>query len=280
MTVIEKPQFIVPTHGYHSHKGPWLERNFYQEVQRVQTTFNRDYLVGFWTDFIEGRSDLPRKKRLVKLDKLIWSLPDTPMFTVVQHDDGLNCAWPKNLMVFGAGGVGDVPIPLLMPSLPQYVGPRPQKFRINFMGRLDPPNNRDNVRKRMLAAFEGRPELTIVKCTNFKRYCNTLRSSAFTLCPRGYGLTSFRLYEALALGTVPVYVHNRKWLPYTDVLDWDEIAVVCHVTDINELPERIAAIDHVAHQRMVSNIRDVFADYFTIAGVVKQVQRWLEKVDA
>ena len=33
-----------------------------------------------------------------------------------------------------------------------------------------------------------------------------MRDSLFSLCPRGYGPTSFRLYESIQLGSIPVYI--------------------------------------------------------------------------
>ena len=53
----------------------------------------------------------------------------------------------------------------------------------------------------------------------FKRI---MRNSIFSLCPRGFGPTSFRLYEAIQMGTIPVYIaeKNEHVLPFANKIDW------------------------------------------------------------
>jgi hypothetical protein len=50
--------------------------------------------------------------------------------------------------------------------------------------------------------------------------------SKFCLCPRGYGLNSFRLYEAMQLGCVPVIITDEPYLPWKDELNWNEFSVL------------------------------------------------------
>jgi hypothetical protein len=40
-------------------------------------------------------------------------------------------------------------------------------------------------------------------------YCKIISQSTFTLCYRGYGLNSFRIKEALQLGSIPVYISDE-----------------------------------------------------------------------
>ena len=41
-----------------------------------------------------------------------------------------------------------------------------------------------------------------------------LISESYFSLPRGYGPTSFRLYESIKSGTVPVYISDEHFLPY------------------------------------------------------------------
>jgi hypothetical protein len=45
-----------------------------------------------------------------------------------------------------------------------------------------------------------------------RHFAHILSRSAFVLCPRGQGTSSFRFYEALAAGRVPVVLSDR-WVP-------------------------------------------------------------------
>jgi hypothetical protein len=79
-------------------------------------------------------------------------------------------------------------------------------------------------------------------------YLNIMSKSRFTLAPRGYGRTSFRLYEALRLGSIPVYIYDEPWLPYTEEIDWSKMAVLVHVDELGGIYERLCSIteDEVA----------------------------------
>lgn len=279
-----------PTHWYppYEHRGPWFERSFYAEVERQQIKFARTYLVGFWTDFLEARTGKSKAakhrwhQRRVRMGDMLQEMrTDLQMFTVVQHDDGLYHPWPSNLTVFGAGGVGNVPVPLLMPKCPIDLEDRPRAMRVTWIGKSRGPNNRFGVRSAMLDTFRGRPEFVDVPVTtNYAAYCNVIKSSAFALCPAGYGLTSFRLYEVLSLGTVPVYIHNgTPWLPFSESIDWNALVVLVAPYEIASLPDRLDAIDEATRQRMLEYARSLFYEHFVMAGVVRRVRDWLETHD-
>lgn len=54
-------------------------------------------------------------------------------------------------------------------------------------------------------------------------FANTLGRSRFVLCPRGAGTSSFRLYETLSAGRVPVIISD-DWVPPKGP-DWDRICI-------------------------------------------------------
>jgi hypothetical protein len=73
-----------------------------------------------------------------------------------------------------------------------------------------------------------------------RRYAEVIASSKYALCPRGCGLSSYRLFEAMSLSVAPVIISDR-WQP-TRGIDWS-FAIF--------LPEkRIAEIDKIirAHE--------------------------------
>lgn len=55
------------------------------------------------------------------------------------------------------------------------------------------------------------------------RYQEILSRSRFVLCPRGRGTSTFRLYEALAAGRVPVIISD-DWIP-PDGPNWDSFSI-------------------------------------------------------
>ena len=83
------------------------------------------------------------------------------------------------------------------------------------------------------------------------------------------------MYEAFNLGCVPVYVYDTLWLPYTELLDWNKLAVLVHVNDIAGLYERLKAITDEEYNSMLEYYRK-HVRLFTYEGMSDYV---VSKVD-
>jgi len=66
------------------------------------------------------------------------------------------------------------------------------------------------------------------------RYGRSLRDSAFVLCPRGGGTSSFRLFEAMMMGRVPVIVSDQMVLP--EGPDWEEFSIRVAESRVKQIP--------------------------------------------
>ena len=78
-----------------------------------------------------------------------------------------------------------------------------------------------------------------------------LTQSIFSLCPRGFGPTSFRLYESIQLGAIPIYVSDKFHLPYKNFIDWEKL---CLLIDINE-------IENINYGAMTDESINFYSDY-------------------
>ena len=63
--------------------------------------------------------------------------------------------------------------------------------------------------------------------------------SYFVLCPRGAGPSSYRLFEAMQLGRVPVIISD-EWVPVEGV-DWSTCSVRVSESEVPQLPELLRA---------------------------------------
>ena len=212
-------------------------------------------------------------------------------FTVVQNDDGPYEAVPENVTVFSAGGVGDIPIPLLC-SLPEYkIDTTPRPLLCSFLGRIrcggpvrqvvkgtegrsswDPTGAGYSLRTEMMEHFRGKKsvevwDIDIDHIVSREKFLELGRVSKFTLCPRGYGKTSFRLYEAMWMGSVPVYIYDDPWLPYTDKLDWSKFCVLCHRSEIPTLYDRLRSISDEEWTAMRMELDGLLGRYFSFGGM-------------
>ena len=60
----------------------------------------------------------------------------------------------------------------------------------------------------------------------FNEYFHYLRKSIFTLAPRGFCPSSYRLYEAMSAGAIPIYVWEKELLlPYSGMINWNETII-------------------------------------------------------
>ena len=141
------------------------------------------------------------------------------------------------------------------------------------------------IRRTMMRVFpqnhpeywlEGRPGRGYAD-TRF--FLAVMARSKYALAPRGYGKTSFRLYEAMQLGCVPVYIYDEPWLPYADVLDWNDFCVLCHYDDLAGLPERLCGLDEGWRQRACELLTELVPQYFSLDGMTKQLPRIIKGLD-
>lgn len=74
-----------------------------------------------------------------------------------------------------------------------------------------------------------------------REYVANLLASDYGLCVRGNGNFSYRLYETLSLGRIPVFVDTDCVLPYEDLIPWRELCVWVDGRDLGRIGERVAA---------------------------------------
>jgi hypothetical protein len=92
--------------------------------------------------------------------------------------------------------------------------------------------------------------------------------SKFILAPRGYGRSSFRLYEAYKFGAVPVYIYDDfPLLPYKEFINWNDIAIIINIKDIEKLPGILEKTNATA---MLENYEKV-KYWFTMEGLTRYI---------
>jgi hypothetical protein len=277
-----RPIPTYPTYPCY-HQGKYLEDYFFDFYIKNKEQFDakgRTLIPVSWTTLYVENTPINIQEYLDQLD------PNGAYFTVVQHDEGIRQRLPANTLVFEAGGLGNgIPIPLVCSSLQHNSDlVRKIEYLCSFVGSMTHP-----IRQMLYRAYHERD----LKYKNFHfsvqdwnqsvpenrlaYFVDITTQSAFTLCPRGYGATSFRLYEAMQLNSVPVYVSDKHWLPWKDVLNWEEFAVILKPEDIPDIYEILADIyiDRARYQRMLTKGKEIYNDYFSLEGVCKQILKRL-----
>ena len=103
------------------------------------------------------------------------------------------------------------------------------------------------------------------------RYVEGIRDSAFVLCPRGGGTSSFRLFEAMMLGRVPVIVSDQ-WVPPTGP-DWDAFSIRVPEAEVEAIPALLEARAGEA-AAMGEAARSAWVEWFSREAAFNSTVEW------
>lgn len=239
----------------------WFGENWTEEDRR-----SREYLPIYWTGYFVrhryGRDHSAKQS----LQRFINSLNrNKQYYSILQYDSGPLIKLPGNIKLFAMSGpVIHYPIPLIC----QPHRYEPEGFRdifANFLGGLTHP-----IRKRLLSYYSNKSGYMV---TNHKRsmaeFCGILSRSVFTLCPRGFGESSFRIQEALQYGSIPVYISDKFIFPGN--IDFNEYGVVVNHNDVMRLHDILSSFTDQEIKQKQERGRVVYQEIFTYEGCKKLI---------
>lgn len=103
-----------------------------------------------------------------------------------------------------------------------------------------------------------------------EQFVRNLVESDYALCVRGAGNFSYRLYEALSCGRIPVFIDTDCVLPFEDAIDWRRLCVWVESTDIDTLDRKIVefhdALDEAAFQQRQLECRRTWEEWRSPSG--------------
>jgi len=115
----------------------------------------------------------------------------------------------------------------------------------------------------------------LISSDNFNEFVETTQKSEFTLCPRGYGKQSFRLYETIQLNSIPVFIYDDDWFPMNDVINWDDFCVNIHVSDIDNIKSILLSYNENDKENILKNGKEIYYKYFTMNGLCEYILDYL-----
>jgi len=271
-----RPNALYPTYPPY-HYGKYLEEYFHAKV----IPSDREYIDIFWTNLYcnsdySQHINIDISAEISKLDQ------NKKYFTVCQHDDGPKESLPIDTMIFSAGGrrtEGNIiPIPLICSKIPNEYIPKNTKKEVfaSFVGSLTHP-----IRDNLYNVLKNKQEYSYNMCDwsnsvpleNLQYFINVSVNSKFILCPRGYGPTSFRLYEAFQLNAVPVYISDNHYLPWKDELNWNDFCVIINEEDIERIDDILKSINDDTYYSMLQKGKAIYTEYFTLDAVVNNIMK-------
>jgi hypothetical protein len=229
-----------------------VEQDFLNYINQNQHLITEDpkkadfhYLPVFWTrwhlchDFGTYGSDELR----LEVNRVI--LDDTKTFTICQYSDGPLIVLGKTLLFLASRQTTTgFDIPLLCsphqrpPQLPF------KKYLASFTGNLAT----HPVRGELFELCKDN-EAYFIRNGNYGTdfFTRTILESYISLCPRGYGGSSFRFFESMQLGVVPYLIGDLDTRPFKEYLDWDKNSFYSETPHI-----MIQTIDEIPKTRLTA----------------------------
>lgn len=266
-----RPSPKYPTYPPY-HEGLYLEDYFYEWSKGK--SFNRTYLPIFWTTLYCDQHQINIQNILNRLD------PNGKYFTVCQHDDAPRERLPKDTIIFSSGGhFYDKPL-IPLPSICSKIkNPNLSKKRDIFCSFVG--SSTHEIRNKMCSLLKDNPEYSLnidswkasVPAERFELFKDITERSEFCLCPRGYGRSSCRLYESMQLGSIPVYISDSHYLPWSDELNWDNYCIIVKDTEIDNIDEILRSVSQERKNTIRHNIKKHYDAYFSLTGVCENIEK-------
>jgi len=265
MEIVPVPDFFRPAaeKPYPAHQGGPLIEQFADAYFRANPArTGRAYLPVFWTDYhvsIGGTGGVTNLQYFI--NTLKYRNPGRKYWTVCQLDGGTLVPDP-DILVFAAGGNNyfDIPIPLLCSPHPVAPQDSEKKYLASFIGKDTHP-----VRADLFRLFAGNPDYAIfISSGNVPLFRSLMHQSKFALCPQGRCPATFRLYEAIQMGVVPVYISDHFWLPFENKADWKSFCVFVKSSEIGSIDSVLRGISDEEYAEMKRNLKEVHERFFTL----------------
>jgi len=267
--------------------GLYIEEYFLKYITEKNIITKRKYIPALWTNFqIESWFNNKKNNMQQILDNWISiNSSENGYFTVVQYDDGPLLKLPANTIIYGACS-GNIPIPLIYEdinnTLDKYEKKKFEQKNIlcSFVGNITSNNIQPNVRKILFEKFIHNKNFEMINSggwtpsvnkKNQNIFIEKTLTSKFALAPRGYGRSSFRFFEIFKLGTIPIYVWNDiNWLPFQDIINYEKLCIVVHISEIDKLEEKLISIDKEKYNEMLKYY-DEIKYLFDLEGMCNQI---------
>ena len=110
------------------------------------------------------------------------------------------------------------------------------------------------------------------------KFREILSNSIFALSPRGFGPASYRMYEAIQMQCIPIYISDEFWLPFKSEIEWEKMCLLIHPDEIHNIPNKVDdLLESGKYQEMIDYGQEIYQKYLTWDGCLNQITKRVEK---
>ena len=138
-------------------------------------------------------------------------------------------------------------------------------------------------REQMIEALGDDPRITIIDTSNGKdkskeKYIDLMARSRFSLCPRGYGISTYRVFEACQLGSIPIMIADGYKKPFDDILDWNSFSLQVLESEMATIPDLVDLFDEESIEYMSIIARRVWEHFFCHDSTCHHIMATLSRI--
>lgn len=271
--IVQVPRHLTPMQfsRYPADNAVTFERWYLNQWQSSDAR-ERVYLPIQWTALYcnNGYGNQPI---LATIQKFLNELPtDKKYYTIVQYDDGiLNDISHLDIEVMAMSIKSDFSLPLLCtPHKVNFIFPgrgHKRKYIASFVGNLT-----HSIRALIIDELQGKEGYYVsTKHHNMLEYCQVISQSKYVLCPRGYGLNSFRIQEAIQFGAIPIYISDEFILPYNMPTFPFGACIEAGAYDALSIESSIKYIEETGQDKIIQACIDKNDSLYTYAGCKQKI---------
>ena len=135
------------------------------------------------------------------------------------------------------------------------------------------------IRDRYRAGVESLEERVDRTQSSSAEFFDNIARTQYTVCVRGGGNFSKRLYETLCLGRIPVIVDTDQLLPWQGTVAWEELAIVVPAAELDTLADRVvrhhASLDDAQFLAAQLACRELWLTRLSVPGFFGQFDQQL-----
>jgi hypothetical protein len=197
-----------------------------------------------------GVTDLPKLASCIRCSNsamhFVFSEADWPFPVLTGAYPSLTkpCSWAHGWSFLPRFSVNENSQPSLQEAQPDLF--------FSFMGRIatHPVRSKilvfDSPKTPCLDTADGASRFHNFDYFNYsKTYVDLIRRSKFVLCPRGFGVSTNRVFETMCLGRVPVIISDQWQKP--PGIPWNDCCILVPESNVSHIPNILASFEDRAH---------------------------------
>ena len=239
-------------------------------TQQALPQLEREFIPIHVTSYHVNNNYGQDREAIYKLQEFFDGLDRSKKYWGVwQYDDGLLID-TKDLDIVTFGMSYRLPeqkptygLPLIGQMNYGYI--RDRKYKASFVG-----TRTHHIRDEIVSALKNQPNYFIsTEPLTPNEYFKIMEQSEFTICPRGYGVPSFRAFEAIYHGSIPVYVSDVFLEPYG--IDFNEYGVKIHESEIPMIYDILRSFTPYVIDTKRKKIKELYPILCTYEGVLGKI---------